>query len=118
MEDVMSTDRFDRALLRWEAQREIDALWEQHQTIHAEAKAKAQPIKDEIDRLKAEFWPKDFSEALWDAGLSWECFRLREIGVVTFEDLEDATDDELLAIDRVGPVTLGRLREFQAEWAE
>jgi hypothetical protein len=114
----MPSDSFDRALRQWEAKRDIAALSAQRTAIHDEAAAKVQPLTDEIKRIEAEVWPQDFQDATTDAELVHEYWRLRYAGIASFDDLEDASDEELLAIKGIGPAKLKRLREFQAEWAE
>ena len=44
--------------------------------------------------------------------------RLRHAGLSSWDDLEDATDEDLLAIKGIGLAKLKRLREFQESWAE
>lgn len=48
----------------------------------------------------------------------YEYWRLRHAGLSSWDDLEDATDEDLLAIKGIGLAKLKRLREFQESWAE
>jgi hypothetical protein len=113
----MSTDPFERALRQWEALRDVEALRAQVNALREAFQEQVRPLYDEIERIETETYPQAFKNAMWDADLSNEYYRLRSAGVVSFDDLSAATDDDLLAIHRIGPATLERLREFERQHA-
>ena len=117
-DDRVRTDPFDRALRMWEADRRRCELFEQSRAIYAECTARVQPIKDEIRRIEAATYPEDFHDATSDANLNHEYWLLRRAGIASWDALREATDEELLAIQGIGPAKLKLLREFAAASAE
>ena len=113
----MLTDPFARTLKRWEAKRDIAALRDDADAIHEKARALLDPIFAEIRRIEEEAWPLDFYKAMRDARMAHEYYLLQHAGIAAFEDVQGATDGELLAIRGIGPARVKRIRDLVAQHA-